>query len=35
MEIRSMETSASSITLSEKEKVERLRQIGEARRCGQ
>lgn len=35
MEIRSMETSASSITLSEAERVERLRQIGEARKCGQ
>jgi hypothetical protein len=33
MEIRSMETSASSITLSEAERVERLRQIGEARKC--
>lgn len=32
-EIRSMETSASSITLSEDERVERLRQIGEARKC--
>lgn len=32
-EIRSMETSASSITLSERERLERLRQIGEARRC--
>jgi hypothetical protein len=34
MEIRSMETSASSITLSEAERVERLKQIGEARKCG-
>lgn len=33
-EIRSMETSASSITLSEAERVERLRQINEAKRCG-
>lgn len=33
-EIRSMETSASSITLSDRERVERLRQIGEAKRCG-
>ncbi|MFN3495365.1 MAG: hypothetical protein ACK40L_12740 [Hydrogenophaga sp.] len=33
-EIRSMETSASSITLGERERVERLRQIGEAKRCG-
>ena len=32
-EIRAMETSASSITLSERERMERLRQIGEARRC--
>lgn len=35
MEIRAMETSASSITLSIEEKVERLRQIGEAKKCGQ
>lgn len=35
MEIRSMETSASSILLSVEEKVERLRQIGEARKCAQ
>jgi Domain of unknown function (DUF4124) len=35
MEIRSMETSASSILLSEAEKIERLRQIGEARKCAQ
>jgi hypothetical protein len=35
MEIRAMETSASSITLSDAEKVERLRQIGEARKCAQ
>lgn len=34
MEIRSMETSASSITLSEEERVERLRQIWEAKKCG-
>lgn len=34
MEIRSMETSASSITLSDAERVERLKQIGEARKCG-
>ena len=34
LEIRAMETSASSITLSEPERVERLRQIGDARRCG-
>lgn len=34
LEIRAMETSASSITLSDAEKVERLRQIGEARKCG-
>lgn len=34
MEIRSMETSASSITLSEAERVERLKQIGEAKKCG-
>lgn len=33
MEIRSMETSASSILLSDAEKVERLRQIGEAKKC--
>ena len=33
-EIRGMETSASSITLSEAERVERLRQIGDAKRCG-
>lgn len=34
VEIRSAETSASSITLSDAERVERLRQIGEMRRCG-
>lgn len=34
VEIRSAETSASSITLSDDERVERLRQIGEMRRCG-
>lgn len=34
MEIRAMETSASSIRLSEAERVERLKQIGEARKCG-
>lgn len=33
-EIRDMETSASSIRLSEAERVERLKQIGEARKCG-
>lgn len=32
--IRDMETSASSIRLSDAERVERLRQIGEARKCG-
>lgn len=34
LEIRAMETSASSIRLSEAERVERLKQIGEARKCG-
>lgn len=34
VEIRAAETSASSITLSDAERVERLRQIGEMRRCG-
>lgn len=34
-EIRNMETSASSITLGAAERSERLRQIGEAKRCGQ
>ncbi len=34
-EIRNMETSASSITLGAAERAERLRQIGEAKRCGQ
>lgn len=34
VEIRSAETSASSITLSDAEKVERLKQIAEMRRCG-
>jgi hypothetical protein len=34
MEIRSMETSASSITLSEEERVQRRKEIAEARRCG-
>lgn len=34
VEIRSAETSASSIALSDAERVERLRQIGEMRRCG-
>ncbi len=33
LEIRNMETSANSITLSEAERVERLRQIGEAKKC--
>lgn len=35
MEIRSMETSASSITLSEAERAERLKQLDEARKCRQ
>lgn len=35
MEIRSMETSASSITLSEEERVQRRKEIAEARKCGQ
>lgn len=35
MEIRSMETSASSITLSDEERVQRRKEIAEARRCGQ
>lgn len=34
LEIRAMETSASSNSLSVPEKVERLRQIGEAKKCG-
>ncbi len=34
VEIRAAETSASSITLSDAEKVERLRQIREMRNCG-
>ncbi len=34
-EIRSMETSASSITLSEAERVQRRKEIAEARKCGQ
>jgi hypothetical protein len=34
-EIRALETSASSITLGAAERSERLRQIGEAKRCGQ
>lgn len=33
-EIRSMETSASSITLSEAERIQRLKEIAEARKCG-
>ena len=35
MEIRSMETSASSITLSEGERIQRRKEIAEARKCGQ
>lgn len=34
LEIRAMETSASSITLSERERVQRRREIADARRCG-
>ena len=34
LEIRAMETSASSNSLSVPEKVERLKQIGEAKKCG-
>jgi len=34
MEIRSLETSASSITLSDKERVQRRKEIAELRRCG-
>lgn len=34
LEIRAMETSASSIALSDRERVERLRQIGDAKKCG-
>lgn len=33
-EIRALETSASSITLGDAERAERLRQIGDAKRCG-
>lgn len=35
LEIRSMETSASSITLSEEDRVQRRKEIAEARKCGQ
>lgn len=35
MEIRSMETSASSITLSEEERIQRRKEIAEARKCAQ
>lgn len=35
MEIQSMETSASSITLSDAERVQRRKEIAEARKCGQ
>lgn len=34
MEIRAMETSASSITLSEGERIQRRKEIAEARKCG-
>lgn len=34
MEIRAMETSASSITLSEAERIQRRKEIAEAKRCG-
>lgn len=33
MEIRSMETSASSLTLSEEERIQRRKEIAEARKC--
>ena len=35
LEIRAMETSASSITLGEEERVQRRKEIAEARKCGQ
>ena len=35
MEIRAMETSASSITLSEAERIQRRKEIAEAKKCGQ
>lgn len=35
MEIRSMETSASSIRLSDGERIQRRKEIAEARKCGQ